>query len=80
VVVLLLSGLATGFALVDPGATVTEIIETSSVYMAGAILGWLLIAAGHLVFGLHFLLMLLRIGQPGGEPTLFSPIGEEEKH
>jgi cytochrome c oxidase cbb3-type subunit 1 len=80
VVVLLLSGISTGFTLVDPNSTVTQIIEASSVFLAGSILGWLLIAAGHLVFGLHFLLMLLRIGQPGGEPTLFSPIGEEEKH
>jgi len=80
VFVLLLSGLASGVALANPGTTIAEIIEASSLYMAGSILGWLLIAAGHLVFGLHFLLMLLRIGQPGGEPTLFSPIGEEEKH
>ena len=37
-----------------------------------------MIGIGHLVFALHFLLMLLRIGQPGGEPTLFAPIGEEK--
>jgi cytochrome c oxidase cbb3-type subunit 1 len=79
-VVLILSGMATGFALADPTVTVRQIIESSSVYLAGAILGWLLIAVGHLIFGLHFLLMLLRIGQPGGEPTLFSPIGEEAHH
>ena len=40
---------------------------------------WILIGAGHLIFCMHFLLMLLRIGQPGGDPTLFAPIGEEEK-
>jgi len=80
VVVLLLSGLSTGYALSDPGVTVRQIIESNSVWLAGAILGWVLIAIGHLVFGLHFLLMLLRIGQPGGEPTLFTPIGEEAKH
>jgi cytochrome c oxidase cbb3-type subunit 1 len=33
-----------------------------------------------LIFGLHFLLMLLRIGQPAGEATMFVPVGEEEKH
>jgi len=80
VVVLLLSGLASGVILSDPTSTVRQVIETSSVFLAGAILGWLLIAAGHLIFALHFMLMLLRIGQPGGEPTLFSPIGEAPKH
>ena len=37
-VVLLLSGLATGFAMADPAATVRQIIESSSVYLAGAII------------------------------------------
>jgi cytochrome c oxidase cbb3-type subunit 1 len=35
---------------------------------------------GHTAFGLHFILMLLRIGQPAGQPTLLAPIGEEEDH
>jgi hypothetical protein len=26
---------------------------------------------GHTIFALHFLLMLLRIGQPGGSATVF---------
>ena len=79
---LLFSGLATGYTLAEPdsAARYIQILETSSPYLVGAIFGWVLIALGHLVFGLHFLLMLLRIGQPGGEPTLFVPVGEEEKH
>jgi cytochrome c oxidase cbb3-type subunit 1 len=38
-----------------------------------------MVGAAHLIFALHFILMLLRIGQPGGEPTLFAPL-DEEKH
>jgi len=37
-----------------------------------------LVTIGHTAFGLHFLLMLLRIGQPAGTPTLFAPLGEEK--
>ena len=37
-----------------------------------------MLALGHVIFAFHFLLMLFRIGQPGGEPTLFAPIGEEK--
>ena len=69
VAALLFSGLATGFSLADPDARYSQILQMSSPYMVGSILGWLMIGAGHLVFGLHFLLMLLRITQPGGEPN-----------
>lgn len=78
---LLIGGLLTGTALNDTEITYFSIaMDTSGLLNLGRIGAWLLIGAGHLVFGLHFLLMLLRIGQPGGEPTLFAPIGEEEKH
>jgi cytochrome c oxidase cbb3-type subunit 1 len=80
VFVLILSGLSSGSALNDPDASFLQSVQIASFYLPGRILALLMIAAGHLVFGLHFLLMLLRIGQPGGEPTLFAPIGEEEKH
>jgi cytochrome c oxidase cbb3-type subunit 1 len=36
-----------------------------------------LVGIGHLIFALHFGLMLLRIGQPGGQPTLFATHDEE---
>lgn len=79
VAMLLFSGLATGLALADPKATFEQIIQVTAVYQWGRSLGWVLAGIGHLIFGLHFALMLLRIGQPGGEPTLFAPI-EEETH
>jgi cytochrome c oxidase cbb3-type subunit 1 len=50
------------------------------VYLPGRSIAWALIALGHIVFAFHFLLMLLRIGQPGGAATLFAPVGEEEVH
>ena len=79
IAMLAMSGLATGLSLADPHATFGQIIEITSVYQIGRTIGWLMVGVGHLVFALHFALMLLRIGQPGGEATLFVPI-EEEKH
>jgi len=79
-VTLLISGLMTGTDLADPAVSFKQAMETSTLLMPGRIAAWLMIGAGHLIFGVHFLLMLLRIGQPGGDPTLFAPIGEEEKH
>jgi cytochrome c oxidase cbb3-type subunit 1 len=79
---LLIGGLITGSSLSAPEAEghFVQAMDASTLLSLGRIAGWLMLGAGHLVFGLHFLLMLLRIGQPGGEPTLFAPIGEEEKH
>ena len=78
--VLILSGLSAGAALNDPEASFLQSVQISSFYLPGRILALIMLGIAHLIFGLHFLLMLLRIGQPGGEPTLFAPIGEEEKH
>ena len=80
IAMLLFSGISTGLTFVDPDASFGQAMQISATYQIGRTIAWVMIAAGHLVFALHFLLMLLRIGQPGGEPTLFAPIGEEEKH
>jgi cytochrome c oxidase cbb3-type subunit 1 len=77
IAMLAFSGLAAGLSLADPEATFAQIIQIGEVYLPGHTVAYCLIALAHLVFGLHFLLMLLRIGQPGGEPTLFATPGEE---
>ncbi len=71
------SGLAQGFAAIDPEVTFPQILQTAQVYFPGHTIALLLVSLAHIVFALHFLLMLLRIGQPGGEPTLFAPLNEE---
>lgn len=81
VATLLIGGVITGATLNDSDVqTFSIVMNVNQLLTFGRIAAWILLGAGHLVFGLHFLLMLLRIGQPGGEPTLFAPIGEEEKH
>ena len=74
-----LGGMASGAALADPAVMFTQINEVGSFYYIGRSIAWVLIFIAHAIFGLHFLLMLLRIGQPGGEPTLF-PAHDEEAH
>jgi cytochrome c oxidase cbb3-type subunit 1 len=78
IALLIFGGIASGISFVDPEASFGQIMDIGSVYLPGRTIAWALISAGHIIFGLHFLLMLLRIGQPGGEPTLFAPIGEEK--
>ncbi len=75
----LFAGIAQGLSFIDPDATFSQIVQIGRVYYPGRTIAMLMVVAAHLIFALHFLLMLLRIGQPGGEPTLFAPL-EEEKH
>jgi len=74
-----LGGMASGAALADPAVIFSQITDVGSFYYIGRSIAWVLIFIAHAIFGLHFLLMLLRIGQPGGEPTLF-PAHDEEAH
>ncbi len=77
---LLFAGLAQGGAMADPGATFPQILQVAEVYFPGQTIALFLLSAGQVIFALHFILMLLRIGQPGGEPTLFTMPGEESSH
>jgi cytochrome c oxidase cbb3-type subunit I len=78
VVALLLTGLATGMGLADPSGTFAQVVQFGQFYLPGRTIGLALVSLGHTAFGLHFLLMLLRIGQPAGQATLFAPLGEEK--
>ena len=47
---------------------------------AGRLLAWVFLAGGHLLFALHYLTMLLRLGRPAGRPTLFPAHAEGGTH
>jgi cytochrome c oxidase cbb3-type subunit 1 len=68
---LVFSGLASGAALDAPQTTFRQVLEVGSSYYWGRIISFILVGLGYAAFTLHFLLMALRVGQPGGEPTLF---------
>ena len=76
IAMLLLSGIASGLSQVDPNATFAQIVQMGEFYLPGHTMAFGFVAIAHLVFAIHYLLMLLRIGQPGGEPTLFATPGE----
>src|SRR4030095_551472 len=68
---LLLTGISMGGALRNPEGVFTQVIGSGLEFISGRMIAFFLVTIGHGLFALHFLLMLLRIGQPGGEPTLF---------
>ncbi|MEQ1860587.1 MAG: cbb3-type cytochrome c oxidase subunit I [Chthoniobacteraceae bacterium] len=80
VAVMLCSGIAAGMRGLDPDAQFSQILYNTGAYLPGRMIGLVLVTIGHTAFGLHFLLMLLRIGQPAGQPTLFVSPGEEDQH
>jgi cytochrome c oxidase cbb3-type subunit 1 len=80
IAVMLFAGIAAGARALDPDGQFSQVIYNTTAYLPGRTLALLLVSLGHTAFGLHFILMLLRIGQPAGQPTLFAPIGEEDHH
>jgi cytochrome c oxidase cbb3-type subunit I len=80
ILVLTVAGLFQGKDWANP------IIQSSTVALAtlpllrGALFGGILLLFGHLVFALHFLLMILRLGQISSEPTLMASPDEEGAH
>jgi cytochrome c oxidase cbb3-type subunit I len=78
--VFIFAGIASGGRAVDPDAQTSQLLYNTFAYLPGRVFALVMVTIGHTAFGLHFLLMLLRIGQPAGQATLFAPIGEEEDH
>jgi cytochrome c oxidase cbb3-type subunit 1 len=68
---LVFSGLASGAVLDAASTTFRQVLEVGSSYYWGRVISFILVGLGYAAFTLHFLLMALRVGQPGGEPTLF---------
>ena len=54
--------------------------QTTLPLLRGAVIGGIFLLFGHLVFALHFLLMVLRLGQISDEPTLIAAQHSEEAH
>jgi cytochrome c oxidase cbb3-type subunit 1 len=80
VAVMLFAGIAAGARALDETSLFSQILYNSKAYFSGRMLALVLVTIGHTAFGFHFLLMLLRIGQPAGAPTLISPLDKEDHH
>jgi cytochrome c oxidase cbb3-type subunit I len=86
IVMMVISGIAQGWywnnpALTSPAVrffTPVEVLAEILPYLRGESVAWIPLGIAHLLFFVHFIAMLLRLGQPSGEPTLFAPITEGE--
>ncbi|MDP9291805.1 MAG: cbb3-type cytochrome c oxidase subunit I [Verrucomicrobiota bacterium] len=81
IAMLLLGGIKEGLTWDDPSRDITAVLQETLPYLRARSIAWLLLILGHFIFAVHFLIMLLRMGRPGGEATLFAEIedlgGEE---
>lgn len=80
IVVLAIAGLFQGKDWSNPIVNNTTVVLSTLPLLRGVLLGGILLLFGHLIFALHFLLMILRLGQISEEPTLMATVEEEEAH
>jgi len=80
VVTTLVAGLLQGAGWNNTGMSSSVVVQSMLPMMIGRIIGWIFLVFGHLIFALHFLTMLLRLGRPSGRPTLFAAHHEEGSH
>jgi cytochrome c oxidase cbb3-type subunit 1 len=77
IVMMLVAGLVQGASTNNPEEPFKTVIDLYSLYMPARLIGMVMLLFAHAGFALHFLAMLLRLGRPSGEPTLFEPLEEK---
>ena len=80
ILVLTIAGLFQGKDWNNPLVDNPTVAQTTLPLLRGAFIGGLLLLFGHVVFALHFLFMILRLGQISDEPTWMAPLNTEEAH
>jgi cytochrome c oxidase cbb3-type subunit 1 len=81
ILLLIISGFVQGVCWNDPASYPhpTAVVEEILPYLRGRSLAWIPLIVAHVLFFVHFIAMVLRLGHPSGEPTLFAPIQEGEQ-
>ena len=79
-VMLFAGGIMQGSAFNDPEVGYNEVIDSALPFLRGRTLAEVLLLFGHSIFALHFLIMLFRLGAPGGAPALLSDNKPAEAH
>ena len=81
VFLLVVSGISQGFAWNDPAEYKSNVAVTDAFmsFLRVGGLAWLLLIASIVVFKLHFLIMILGIGNPNGGPVVLAHVEEETK-
>jgi len=81
VFLLLVGGINQGFAWNDPANYKSAVAVTDAFmsFLRVSGLAWLLLIASSVVFALHFLIMIVGIGNPNNEPVVLGHVEEEAK-
>lgn len=79
ILMLFIGGASQGSNWLDPDASPVQVVQSMQPYLIGRVVGWFMLCLGHVLFFLHFLAMLFRLGTPSGRPTLFDSITEGGK-
>jgi len=77
VMLMLIGGIFQGSLWADKDVSIISAVQALEPFTIGRCIAWFLLTAGHVIFALHFLLMLLRLGRPSGTPTL---LATKEEH
>jgi cytochrome c oxidase cbb3-type subunit 1 len=73
---LLIGGMVQGGAWANLAEGPVQVGEQFSPYLIGCTIFWLMLAVGHGLFAFHFVLMLMRLGEKSGRPTMLAPLEE----
>jgi cytochrome c oxidase cbb3-type subunit 1 len=79
ILMLFIGGFAQGDAWLDPTLSPALVVGYFRPYMIARSVGWIMLALAHFIFFLHFVAMMLRLGEPAEVPTLFAPMIEGGK-
>ena len=79
IVMLLIGGAVQGGSWLKPEYSPLEVVQQMTPYMIARMIGAFMLILGHVLFFLHYIAMLLRLGVPSGQPTLFDTITEGGK-
>jgi cytochrome c oxidase cbb3-type subunit 1 len=77
VMLMLVGGIFQGSLWGDHDVYTTDSVLAIEPFVIGRVIAWVLLTFGHVIFALHYLLMLLRLGRPSGTPTLLE---SKEEH
>lgn len=78
ILLLVFSGVASGLALSDSGASFWQASQIGQLYYVGHSVAMFFLVLTHLIFAFHFGLMLFRLGRPAGRPAVFGVIEQEK--
>jgi len=79
VLTLFICSLTQGSAWLNPDINNAMTFDSALPFLRGRSIAWMLLFVGHFTFAIHYLAMMLRLGRPSGQPTLFAPLSMEEK-